>query len=147
LLVARIEVLGEVDARGAVRFTVDSESTVRGMNGEPVDVAVENFSRTGFLFSGDADLPLGTLLSVGLSGAGTREASVVWRDGARHGCVFLVPIAQRDIEKAFRGQQHVLADLEAALGQRSEAPVPPQPEPPLPPPRRPRWRLARLWRR
>lgn len=139
MLIARIEVLGELDARGAARFTVDSESTIRGMNGVPVDVAIENFSRTGFLFTGDADLPRGTLFSIGLSGAGTREATVVWRDGPRHGCAFLVPIAQRDMAKAFRGQEHVLADLEAALGQRrAEPPVPPPPEPP---PRRRRWRL------
>jgi hypothetical protein len=136
LLVARIEVLGEVDARGAVRFTVDGDSTVRGMNGEPLDVTVENFSRSGFLFTGPADLPVGTFFSIGLSGSGTREASVIWRDGERHGCMFLVPISRREMEKAFRGQEHVLADLMAALERGAiEEPEPPAP-PPLPPPRR-----------
>src|SRR5689334_7942582 len=74
LLVARLEVMGEIDARGAIRFRVDSATTLRGMDGKPFDVTVENFSRTGFLFVADVDLPVGTLVSVGLSGAGVREA-------------------------------------------------------------------------
>jgi hypothetical protein len=146
LLVARIEVLGEVDARGSVRFTVDSDSTIRGMNGEPVDVTVDNFSRSGFLFTGPADLPVGTLFSIGLSGSGTREASVVWREGERHGCMFLVPISRREMDKAFRGQEHVLADLMAAL-ERGTIEEEPEPEPPpLPPQPRRGARLRRWWR-
>ena len=149
MLVARIEVLGEVDERGAVRFTVDSDSTARGMNGEPFDVRVENFSRTGFLFTGVADLPVGTLVSIGLSGAGVREAKVIWREGEAHGCEFLVPIARRDMEKAFRSQEEVLAYLEAALDRRLPDLSPPPPETPPPPRHRPRsgWRLGGLWRR
>jgi hypothetical protein len=135
LLVVRIEVLGEVGERGAVRFTVDSNSTIRGMNGEPVDVMVENFSRTGFFFSGEVDLPIGTLISVGLSGAGAREAEVVRREGAGHGCEFMVPLPRREMEKAFRGQEEVLADLMAAL-ERSLPILPPVDFPP-PPPRHP----------
>ncbi len=89
LLVARIEVLGEIDARGAVRFHVDGDSTVRGMNGEPVDVRVENFSRTGFLFTGDVDLPVGTLISVGLSGSGRARGEC--RAARRRGTWLRVP--------------------------------------------------------
>ncbi|MCW3836522.1 PilZ domain-containing protein [Sphingomonas canadensis] len=139
MLVARIEVLGEVDARGAIRFHVDSDSVVRGMNGVPVSVRVENFSRTGILFHGDVDLPEGTLISIGLSGAGAREAKVVWRDGDAHGCEFLMPIARRDMARAFRGQGEVLAELRAALARGTA--VEPPPEPPLPPRpgRRIRW--------
>ncbi len=119
MLVARVEVLGEIDARGAVRFVIDRESTVRGMDGEPFDVVVENFSRTGFLFIGDADLPAGTLISVGLSGAGAREARVVRRDGPRHGCEFLMPLPRREFDHAFRGQEDVVAEIEAELERRA----------------------------
>lgn len=141
LLVARLEVLGEVDERGAVRFTVDCESTVRGMNGEPIDVAVDNFSRTGFLFTGNADLPVGTLFSIGLAGAGAREAKVVRRDGDAHGCEFLVPIPQRDMANAFRSREDVVAEIEAALERGSRLPPRDDPPPPRPP------RGLRLWRR
>jgi hypothetical protein len=115
VLVARLEVVGEVDARGAIRFAVDSTTTLRGMDGAPFDVTVENFSRTGFLFTGDADLPVGTLVSVGLSGAGVREAKVVRRDGQQHGCEFLVPLPKRELIHAFKGQARILADLQTAL--------------------------------
>lgn len=121
MLVARLEVLGQVDARGAIRFTVDSETTLRGMDGKPFDVTVENFSRTGFLFVGDVDLPVGTLVSVGLAGAGAREAKVVRRDGPRHGCEFLMPLPMRELAHAFKGQAQVLAELEELLRRARES--------------------------
>lgn len=118
MLIARLEVLGEVDERGAVRFTVDTASTVRGLDGRPVDVRVENYSRTGFLFLSDVEFPASTLVAVGLSGAGLREARVVWRDGERHGCEFLVPLPQSQMARAFKGRDAVVADLEAELRRR-----------------------------
>lgn len=115
VLVARLEVWGSMDARGAVRFLVHRETTVRGMDGRPFDAMVENFSRTGFLFVADVALPVGTLIWIGLSGAGAREARVVWREQDRHGCEFLMPLGRRDLQRAFRGQDAVLAELEARL--------------------------------
>ena len=142
MLVVRVEVLGEINERGAVRFTVDHDSTVRGMNGIPVDVVVENFSRTGMLFTGDVDMPVGTLLSVGLSGAGAREAKVVRREGNAHGCEFLVPLPQGVMAVAFRGQAEMLAAIEAAF----EKAPPTLDEPPHRPPA-PRRGFARFFRR
>lgn len=118
MLVARLEVLGEVDPRGAIRFHVTSESTLRGADGRPFEVLVDNFSRTGFLFVSDEEFPSGTLVAIGLSGAGSREAQVVWREGRRHGCEFLVPLPQSKMARAFQGQADVLANLEAELRRR-----------------------------
>lgn len=118
MLVARLEVLGEVDPRGAIRFHVASESTLRGADGRPIEVLVDNFSRTGFLFVSDEEFPSGTLIAIGLSGAGSREAQVIWRDGRRHGCEFLVPLPQSKMARAFQGHQEVLANLESALRER-----------------------------
>lgn len=118
MLVARLEVLGEVDPRGAIRFHVASESTLRGADGRPFEVLVDNFSRTGFLFVSDEEFPSGTLVAIGLSGAGSREAQVVWREGRRHGCEFLVPLPQSKMARAFQGQADVLANLEAELRRR-----------------------------
>lgn len=133
MLVARLEVLGEVDERGAVRFTVGSRTTLRGMDGRPIDVVVDNFSRTGFMFIAQVEFPPGTLVSVGLSGAGAREAKVVWRDGDRHGCEFLVPLPRSKMERAFRGQRDVVAELEARFGGGlrvvEDEETEPQPEP------------------
>jgi hypothetical protein len=124
MLVARLEVLGEMDARGAVRFHVAGVSTLRGHDGKPVDVLVENFSRSGFLFLSDLEFPAGTLVAIGLSGAGARDARVVWRDGERHGCEFLVPLPQSKMERAFTGQAELLAGLEAKLQRRSAGAAP-----------------------
>jgi len=118
VLVARLEVLGEVDPRGAIRFHVASESTLRGADGRPIEVLVDNFSRTGFLFVSDDEFPPGTLIAIGLSGAGSREAQVVWREGRRHGCEFLVPLPQSKMARAFQGQADILANLEAELRKR-----------------------------
>ncbi|WP_051683414.1 PilZ domain-containing protein [Sphingomonas sp. UNC305MFCol5.2] len=118
MLVARLEVLGEVDPRGAIRFHVASESTLRGADGRPFEVLVDNFSRTGFLFVSEEEFPSGTLVAIGLSGAGSREAQVVWREGRRHGCEFLVPLPQSKMARAFQGHQEVLANLETALRER-----------------------------
>lgn len=139
MLVARLEVLGEIDSRGAVRFTVDAESTVRGVDGLTVDVVVDNLSRTGFLFTADAEIAPGALVALGLSGAGAREARVVWRDGSRHGCEFLMPLPQSAMAKAFKGRDAIVADLEAALQRRFRAANTPEmaqddPDPdPIPP--------------
>ncbi|NIJ22388.1 hypothetical protein FHS95_004103 [Sphingomonas naasensis] len=118
MLVARLEVLGEVDQRGAIRFHVASESTLRGADGRPFEVLVDNFSRTGFLFVSEEEIPPGTLIAIGLSGAGSREAQVIWREGRRHGCEFLVPLPQSKMARAFQGQADVLANLEAELRKR-----------------------------
>jgi hypothetical protein len=118
VLVARLEVLGEVDPRGAIRFHVASESTLRSADGKPIEVLVDNFSRTGFLFVSDEEFAPGTLIAIGLSGAGSREAQVVWREGRRHGCEFLVPLPQSKMARAFQGQSEILANLEAELRKR-----------------------------
>ena len=124
MLVARIEVLGEVDERGAIRFDVQRESIVRGLDGRPVAVLVQDFSRDGFGFVSDTAFPVGTLIAVGLSGAGQHEAKLVWRDGQRHGCEFLVPLPRSKIDRAFAGQEALVADLQAAIDSRF-APKPP----------------------
>ena len=125
VLVARLEVWGSMDARGAVRFLVQSETTVRGMDGRPFDAVVENFSRTGFLFTAEVELAPGTLIWIGLSGAGAREAKVVWQEGARHGCEFLMPLGRRDLQHAFRSRDAIVEDLEARLRRASMLPDPP----------------------
>ncbi|WP_184086133.1 PilZ domain-containing protein [Sphingomonas xinjiangensis] len=115
MLVARLEVLGEIDQRGAVRFYVAGEARLRGGDGGPVDVQIENLSRTGFLFLSPLEYPVGTLVTIGLSGAGLREARVVRSEGERHGCEFLEPLAETQMERAYRGQASMFAELREAL--------------------------------
>ena len=134
MLVAKLEILGDIDRRGAIRFDADSPSTLRTPEGGPIDVKVEDFSRTGFRFSADVDLPVGTLVSLGLSGAGSRAAKVVRRSGKSYGCAFMKALTEEEIAHAFRGQEQVLADLSAALAARFGSKPPAKPV--LPPLRR-----------
>lgn len=133
MLVARLEVLGEMDRRGSIRFAIDRESTLRDMEGRPFDVRVEDLSRTGLLFASAQIFPVGTVLSIGLSGGGTHEAKVVWQQGERHGCEFFMPLPRSKMDRAFQGQAAVLAEIEAALTGRHDADfdAEPEPEPPM----------------
>lgn len=119
MLVARLELVGHGDRRADVRHPVNAASTVRWQDGDPFDVIVIDFSRTGFSFVGDFDVPLGTMVSIGLAGSGLREAEVIWVDESCHGCRFSEPLATEQMAKAFRGQKHLMAELEAALLRRA----------------------------
>ncbi|MBA15274.1 MAG: hypothetical protein CMN73_02855 [Sphingomonas sp.] len=120
MLVGRLEILGNVDRRGAVRFDVDAATTLRAHDGRPVEVIVEDFSRTGFRMVSDVSLPVDTLVSLGLSGSGARLACVVWRDGRKHGCMFLEPLTDDEIGRAFVGQKDILANIEDAMTRRPD---------------------------
>ncbi|RYE00735.1 MAG: PilZ domain-containing protein [Sphingomonadales bacterium] len=121
MLVTKLEILGDIDRRGAIRFDADSPSTLRVPDGKPIDVIVEDFSRTGFRFVADVDLPIGTLVSLGLSGAGSRAARVMRRRGNSYGCAFMEALSTEDVARAFKGQESVLADLSQRLDARFRA--------------------------
>lgn len=151
MLLARLEVVGEIDARGAVRFDVRNLAILR-IADRPHHVLVENFSRTGFLFVSRAAFPVGTLVAVGLGSVGAREARILWSDGERHGCEFLVPLPQSMFDRAFRGQEHMVAAIEEAFrlryGEPAQAASAVAPRPPPEAPASPvRSRLSRLWHR
>jgi hypothetical protein len=118
MLVAKLEILGDIDRRGTIRFDADSPSTLRVADGEPINVVVDDFSRTGFHFTGNVDLPIGTLVSLGLSGAGSRAARIMRRRDNGYGCAFMKALTDEEIGRAFRGQEEVLAEISSALEAR-----------------------------
>lgn len=118
MLIAKLEILGDIDRRGAIRFDADSPSTLRSPDGEPIDVAVDDFSRTGFRFTADVDLPIGTLVSLGLSGAGSRAARIMRKRDHSYGCAFMKALTDEEIGRAFKGQEAILAELSSALEAR-----------------------------
>ena len=118
MLVAKLEILGDIDRRGSIRFDSDSPSTLRVSDGEPVDVVVDDFSRTGFHFTANVDLPIGTLVSLGLSGAGSRAAQIMRRRNNGYGCAFMKALTDEEIGRAFKGQEAILAEISSALEAR-----------------------------
>lgn len=90
----------ETCRRAGTRAAVARPSTLRA--GEvPLDVTVEDLSRTGFCFSSAVAIPEGTAVRVGLAGAGRAAAEVTWRRGERHGCVFRPALARAQVDAAF----------------------------------------------
>jgi hypothetical protein len=118
MLVAKLEILGDIDRRGSIRFDTDSPSTLRAPDGEPIDVVIDDFSRTGFHFTGNVDLPIGTLVSLGLSGAGSRAARIMRRRNNGYGCAFMKALTDEEIGRAFKGQEEILAEISSALEAR-----------------------------
>lgn len=86
--------------RGNNRTPILHPSTLRVADA-PHDVRVEDLSPAGFAFTSDAPIAIGTIVYVGLVGAGRASAQVVWRADQRHGCVFAPTLTTAQIEKAF----------------------------------------------
>ena len=118
MLVAKLEILGDIDRRGSIRFDTDSPSTLRAPDGEPIDVVIDDFSRTGFHFTGNVALPIGTLVSLGLSGAGSRAARIMRRRNNGYGCAFMKALTDEEIGRAVKGQEEILAEISSALEAR-----------------------------
>lgn len=87
--------------RKGARAVVAQPSTVRTPDATPRDVTVEDLSHAGFAFTSTSAIPTGTILHVGLAGAGRASARVAWSDGDRHGCVFQPSLAPAQIQAAF----------------------------------------------
>lgn len=87
--------------RGDARAVIARPSTVRAPDETPRDVTVEDLSSAGFSFSSAAAIPAGTILHVGLAGAGRASARVAWSRGDRHGCVFQPALTSAQVDAAF----------------------------------------------
>lgn len=85
--------------RSSTRRKVGKGSTLRGEDGTPHDVVLEDLSLTGFRISGRNRLTPGDEILVGLAGVGIREATVIWSDEDNAGCQFFTPISSGDMDK------------------------------------------------
>jgi hypothetical protein len=92
---------GSNQRRTRSRAIVAQASTIRAHSTMPVDVHVEDLSQDGFCFTSDVTIPTGTIIGVGLAGAGRASARVAWHDGERHGCVFHPALTNMQIKSAF----------------------------------------------
>lgn len=85
--------------RAAARRKVSKGSTLRGEDGAPRDIVLEDLSLTGFRVSGHDGLAAGDPILVGLAGVGVREATVVWSNDHAAGCEFLAPISSVEMDR------------------------------------------------
>ena len=84
----------------AERTAVDRPGTLRERARFVTDIVVEDLSRTGCRICTDADMSVGTLISIGIPGVGMQAARVVRSEGNVHGCSFLLPITEADVLKS-----------------------------------------------
>jgi hypothetical protein len=90
-----------IETRRAPRRPIESASTVRTGASGPIDVLVRNLSETGVKIRTPASLVIGQEISIGLAGAGSTRAFVVWRNDDHYGCVFDAPIGAETAAQAF----------------------------------------------
>ncbi len=84
----------------APRLSLDRPATMRDPTRAPIDVVVENLSETGALLRSVATLPIGTLVSLGIAGAGLRLARVVRLQPAAMAIEFMLPLEPGAVARA-----------------------------------------------
>jgi len=106
-LIARVYRSDHDERRGAVRYPIEIDATLRGPEGEPIDALIYDLSLIGFRMETSAALELDEAISIGI--AGTRvNASVVARRGpSGYGCEFVIPITLAQLKSALNPEQTV----------------------------------------
>jgi hypothetical protein len=117
VLAAKITILNPDELRMAAGGDVEPATPLHE-SGEPIDVALEDFSRAGFRFAADLALGVGALVSVALGTVPARAAEVTRRDGRCHVCAFAKPLDDTEMAQALAGQAELLGGLAAALAAR-----------------------------
>jgi hypothetical protein len=102
------------DDRGADRFRVDFDATLRDPESLPLDVVVEDLSASGFRVVTNVDLPVGVEVGLGLSGIGTHRARVIWHDRGAYGCELVMPLTSMELNTALSAPSSAPVTLPSA---------------------------------
>jgi len=126
MIAATIRVNTDVAAtdgrRASDRRPVARPSTLREADRLPHAIDVLDLSSGGFRFRAERALPVGAIVSVGLSGPGAAEGRIVWREGRTHGCVFTAPQTAATVAAAFdTSTSNVVTLTEVAPVARTDA--------------------------
>lgn len=85
--------------RSSERLAIGRASTLRGSDGEPVDVQIDDLSATGCRLSIDVALAINEEVVVGLPGVGMRRGRIIWTEANQAGLAFNDPISLVDVEE------------------------------------------------
>jgi hypothetical protein len=108
MMAVQLRVRDTEERRTSSRRVVAQASTMRAIHPSPIDVTVQDVSRDGCQLSCEADLPLGTPLSIGLAGGGMTRGHIVRRTGQQYGCVFDTVLTPEQLRDAFGAQQVIM---------------------------------------
>lgn len=104
------------DRRGANRRAIDRDSTIRDLtDGEPHPALVHDLSCDGLRLETSLDLAIGSEVSIGLPGVGTRTVRVIRRDEGLYGCSFETPVPPALLSQAFAASPVVKASFTRPL--------------------------------
>jgi hypothetical protein len=99
-----MSLVARLDVSRADRVAVDRMGTLRDRTNVPVDVVVDNLSKTGCLFALDRELLLGELVSLGLPGIGVHQARISRVDHPNYACAFLAPVSDQNVLAALSAE-------------------------------------------
>lgn len=102
------------DGRSGERQQTDLRATARDEAGRPGDVTVFDVSLSGFRISQVPGLVVGSTLTLGLSGVGTRRAIVIREANGSLGCAFEQALTYEELHAALTGDTVVQVDFAAA---------------------------------
>ncbi|MBV9839954.1 MAG: PilZ domain-containing protein [Sphingomonadaceae bacterium] len=106
---ARLGVWIPLRQRRSQRLPVNLAGALGAGGATGIDVVVRDLAPHGFAVDLKAPLAVGTMVWLLLPGIGGLNARIARRDGRRHGCEFLVPIAAGTCADAAAAQQAVAA--------------------------------------
>lgn len=98
----------------AQRFQVDLDATLRGAEGRPRDVIIENLSETGVRIARTVDLSVGAIVTIGIAGIGMCPVQVVRVAENGYGAVFLQPLHAEQVRAALAAEPLVPIRLHRA---------------------------------
>ena len=84
----------------AARTQVDRPATMRDPARAPIDVVLRNLSETGALLEADETLPIGTLVSLGIAGAGIHIGRIARLTPTGMATEFMVPLDPSAVARA-----------------------------------------------
>jgi hypothetical protein len=85
--------------RSSERMAIGRPSTLRGSDGKPVDVQIEDLSATGCRLGVPLALHTDEEVMIGLPGVGMRSARVIWTEAGQAGFAFSDPISFLEVEE------------------------------------------------
>ncbi|GAA0328250.1 hypothetical protein GCM10009087_43070 [Sphingomonas oligophenolica] len=99
-LIARVYRSDPDERRAAIRYPVEVGATLRGLDGEPLDVLVYDLSMTGFRMETAEPLDLDAPIWIGIAGTRVNAAVVSRRGPNGYGCEFVTPITFYQLTEA-----------------------------------------------
>jgi hypothetical protein len=108
-LVARLYRSHPDERRDAQRHATELDATARTADGTPSDVLIHDLSTTGFRMEARERLKEGSIVWVGIVGAGINAATVMRVDAGGYGCRFLAPITHTQLAATLSPVSTVIA--------------------------------------